>query len=165
MSEDLRSLLPSAVALTTMAVIALRVTMVRHPRVDAVERRRLVRSAAVAVLVQAGHFVEELTTGFHDAFPAVFGSGPMSTRLFVIFNVTWLVIWVACLPGLARGYRAAFFPVWFLAIALIANGVGHPLLALLTGGYFPGVGTAPITGVVGAWLLFRLAGATSPSAL
>jgi hypothetical protein len=48
------------------------------------------------------------------------------------------------------------FPVWFLAIASAANGVVHPILSLIVAGYFPGLWTSPLAGLLGAALLRTL---------
>jgi hypothetical protein len=53
------------------------------------------------------------------------------------------------------------FSVWFFAIAAIANGIAHPLLSLRVGGYFPGLLTSPILGLVGILLWSRLMAATT----
>ncbi len=117
--------------------------------------------AAIAILAQAGHFAEELTTALHERLSAAFGLPPMSLGLFVSFNVTWLVIWALSAWGLARRHHVALFPLWFLGIASVANGLLHPLLALNAGGYFPGLATSPLMAVVGALLLARLARVTA----
>ena len=41
--------------------------------------------------------------------------------------------------GLAERQRAALFPFWLLGIAGAANGIAHPLLSVIAGGYFPGL--------------------------
>jgi hypothetical protein len=108
------------------------------------------------VLTQAVHFVEELSTGFHRRFPEALGLPAWSTAFFVSFNVAWLVAWVLCIPGLTARRHLALFPLWFLAIAAVANGIAHPALAARAGGYFPGLVTAPVLGVGGLLLLRRL---------
>ncbi len=145
-----------------MAVVALWLTVSRGGvTADAAAVRSAVWVAAIATATQAGHFVDELTTGLHERLPAAFGLPPMSLRLFVSFNVAWLVIWVLSARGLARRRHLALFPLWFLGIAAVANGLLHPLLALNAGGYFPGLATSPVMAVVGALLLARLARATA----
>ncbi len=57
----------------------------------------------------------------------------------------------------------AFFPVWFFAIAAIVNGVAHPLPAVAARGYFPGLITSPVVGVVGVLLWLRLVAVTRSS--
>jgi hypothetical protein len=88
---------------------------------------------------------------------------PWSTAFFVSFNLAWLALWVLSVFGLRAGYRPAFFPLWFLALAMIANGVAHPLLSMVAGGYFPGLISSPAVGVVGALLLSRLRRVTAPA--
>lgn len=82
--------------------------------------------------------------------------------LFVAFNLTWLGIWAASVPGLRSRRALAFFAAWFLAIAGTINGVAHPLLALAAGGYFPGLASSPFVGSASVWLWLRLRRATCP---
>jgi hypothetical protein len=77
-------------------------------------------------------------------------------KLFVAFNLIWMSVWILSAAGLQRGHRMALFPVWFFAIASIANGVAHPLLAVAAHGYFTGLITSPILGVFGVLLWVRL---------
>ena len=42
------------------------------------------------------------------------------------------------------------------------NGLAHPLLAITSEAYFPGLATSPVIGGVGVWLWFRLHAATRP---
>jgi hypothetical protein len=44
------------------------------------------------------------------------------------------------------GSRLASGAVWFFALAAIANGVAHPALAVIGGGYFHGLFTVPFLG-------------------
>ncbi len=145
-----------------MAAAALWMTVSRGGvTADEAAVRSAVLVAAIATAAQAGHFVEELTSGLHERLPAAFGLPPMSLSLFVSFNVAWLVIWALSACGLARRQHVALFPLWFLGIASVANGLLHPLLVLNAGGYFPGLATSPIMAVVGALLLVRLARVTA----
>ena len=105
---------------------------------------------------QAAHFAEELVTGFPERLPALVGLAPMPLRFFVLFNLAWLAIWSLCAWGLAVRRRAALFPLWFLGVAGVANGVAHPLLSALARGYFPGLATSPVVGFLGVLLLRRL---------
>jgi hypothetical protein len=50
---------------------------------------------------------------------------------------------------------------WFLAIACVANGVIHPILSLAVAGYFPGLWSSPLVGILGVGLLRSMALATS----
>jgi hypothetical protein len=80
----------------------------------------------------------------------------------VTFNLAWVLAWILGSRGLLSRRRAALFPLWFLGIAALGNGIAHPLLALRHNGYFPGVITAPAVAVAGLLLLRRLWHATSP---
>jgi hypothetical protein len=104
------------------------------------------------------------TTGFHERFPELLGLAPWPVWFFVSFNLFWLAIWILSAWALGARRRAAFFPLWFLAIGCSANGVAHPLLSMRTRGYFPGLVTSLLVDVVGILLLRRLALITEPHA-
>ena len=153
-ASGLRSWLMGTSALTLLLMVAAGLTASRPlvPLADR-SRRRLVVIGIAAIGFQATHFVEEYMTGFYDAFPRVLGLPPWGSGAFVAFNVAWLGIWALSLAGVRRGWRPAEWPIWFLACALVANGVAHPLLSLARGRYFPGLATAPVVGVSGLLLL------------
>lgn len=120
------------------------------------ESRRMVPVLIAAVIVQCAHLGEELWSGFYRAFPLVMGVGPWSERQFVVFNAVWLAVFVAAILGVAHGWRPAYVATLFLAVGGgIGNGLGHIALAIQTGGYFPGLYTAPVVLVVGIMLLTR----------
>ncbi len=52
--------------------------------------------------------------------------------------------------------RWALVPIWFFSLGMALNGVAHSLLALRTGGYFPGLAGSPVVGVFGILLWSRL---------
>jgi hypothetical protein len=156
-NDELRSVLVGTAGLGAAAIAAALLTVTRGGiGADAGELRASVRVAVVAVLLQAAHFAEELATGFRERFPELLGLSPWSPRFFVSFNLVWLAVWALSLRGLAARRRLALFPLWFLAIAGVANGVAHPLFSALVGGYFPGLVTSPLVGVAGLVLLRRL---------
>ena len=116
MSEELRSILLGTAGLSVAGVIALFLALARGGvQAGEAELRAAVRLGGVAVLFQAAHFAEELATGFHLRFPALLGLSPWSLRFFVTFNLFWLVVWGLSLWGLRARWRAALFPLWFLA--------------------------------------------------
>ena len=157
MSEELRSILLGTAGLSVAAMVALGLTLARGGVIgDKTELRAAIRLAVLAVLLQAAHFAEEWTAGFHQRFPELLGLSPWSTRFFVTFNLVWLTIWVLSLWGLKARWRVALFPLWFLGLGCMANGLAHPLFALRTRGYFPGLLTSPLVGLVGLLLLRRL---------
>jgi hypothetical protein len=119
--------------------------------------KRILPIYATAVLVQCAHLAEEYATGFHLAFPPVFGTEPWSGRRFLAFNLVWLAIFAVGGLGLVRGIRVAWLVALFLAVGGgIGNGLGHLALAAREGGYFPGAWTGAVALVVGGVLLHRL---------
>ena len=157
MTDSLRSILLGTAGLTGAAIVALLVTLARGGvEADDARLRGAVRLAAIAAVLQGVHFAEEFATAFHRRFPELLGLAPWSDAFFLIFNLVWLAVWAVSIHGLARRRYVALFPLWFLAIAGIGNGLAHPLLSLRTGGYFPGLATSPLVGVAGLLLLRAL---------
>jgi len=117
---------------------------------------------AVALACQGLHFVEEAATGFPERFGPLLGVAEMPLGFFLWFNVVWLAIWIASVWGVRSAMGWAVFAAWFLGIAGALNGIAHPALAIVAGGYFPGLISAPIVGAASAWLLVRLARASTP---
>jgi len=161
MSETLRSILIGTAGLTIAGVAATFVTIIRgRPVADATSLHRAVRAVVATVLVQGAHFTEETATGFYQRFPELLGLAPWPSEFFVWFNLTWLAIWLIAAWGLAARRWVALFPLWFLGIASVANGIAHPLLSLAVRGYFPGLVTSPFVGAAGILVLRRLAAIT-----
>jgi protein-S-isoprenylcysteine O-methyltransferase Ste14 len=155
MSETLRSELLGTTGLSAAALAAVLLTLGRTPVArDRIGRERTTRLYAALVVAQALHAAEEYATGFYVAFPSSLGLAPWPAGFFLTFNLVWLAIWIAAAIGLRAGHHVAHAPVWFLAIAAVANGVAHPLLAIRAGGYFPGLVTSPLL-AVGGILLWR----------
>ena len=109
----------------------------------------------MTLAIQSLHFGEEYATGFQRLFPQWLGLDSWSDIFFVAFNGAWIAIWALSILALKRRPipLAALIALWFLGLAAIANGVGHPLLALANRGYFPGLVTAPFLGIAGFMLL------------
>ncbi len=160
MPDSLRSILLGLIPLQIILLVALGLTLVRRPRTDSAARDRLISLFLIGVAAQSLHFIEEFVTGFHCRWPELLGLSPWSAEFFVSFNVSWIAVWALSAAGLRAGVRAALFPTWFFAIGMTANLVAHPLLALNAGGYFPGLWTSPVVGVIGVMMLGRLAGYT-----
>lgn len=156
------SLVPSVAVLGLVAFAALQLALRRpSPAELTMERATASRALALATAAQIGHFAEEWATGFHVQFPALFGLEAMPLSFFVVFNLTWIVIWVASVPFLRSVRKPALFAAWFLAIAGMLNGVAHPVMAVASGGYFPGLLSSPLIGVAGVFLWKRLHSATT----
>ena len=152
MSDTVRSILTGTAGLDVAAAVALILTVRRPARATPPNFLLL---GWITLGIQSLHFVEEWLSGFGVRFPLLLGLNPWPETFFVSFNLAWLVIWAAALLTVVRT-RVALFPLWFLAIAAIANGLAHPLASLGTRGYFPGLVTAPLLGVAGVLLFARL---------
>lgn len=143
-------------ALWVALLAALVITFLQNPDAD-----RLARAAPWALVVlaiQSLHFTEEFSTGFHERFPAMLGFAQWTPVFFVVFNMAWIAAWSLAIAGAVT--RRASFPagwlIWFLAIAAAGNGIAHPVLAIVGGGYFPGLVTSPVLGVTGIFLVRAL---------
>ena len=98
--------------------------------------------------VQCAHSIEEYLTHLYKVLaPARYVSGLFSENLavgFVAFNSIVVLLGFGCYFGPIRAARgAAVIVAWAWVVIELANGVGHILLALNAGGYFPGL----VTGV------------------
>ena len=120
------------------------------------------RTAFLAlILVQAAHSTEEYVFALYDVFaPARFASELVSSSPalgFAILNVAIVAFGAWCYLARVRPGRASG-PGWMWPWVLVSlgNGVGHTTIALLRGGYFPGVATAPILFVLAAFIATRL---------
>ncbi len=156
------SVVPSLVVLGIAAFFALQLAVRRPSPAEFADKRAAAsRALAHATGIQCVHFAEEWATGFHVHFPALLGLEPMPLSFFVGFNLAWIAAWVVSVPLLRSAQPLAFFAAWFLAIAGMLNGVAHPLLALTSGGYFPGLITSPAIGLAGILLWRQLHRATA----
>lgn len=119
--------------------------------------RRLLITAVCFHLV---HLAEETVTGFHILFPQLLGLAPWPVSIFLSFNIGWVLIWLGgiFLFSLTRFTITTF---WFLAIASVVNGIAHPALSFVVGGYFPGLVSSPFVGVLGILIIRRLYHASS----
>lgn len=115
--------------------------------------RAVVRRYAAGLVAFALHFTEEYVTGFHRALPRLVGYEWTSAQ-FVAFNASWFAVFVISLFGVRRGVRLAYLPLFFFAVGGgLLNGIGHVALALMRGGYFPGLVTAPLMFAAGVAIL------------
>lgn len=155
------SYLPSIVVLGLAALAAFALaTKYPSPPENASERQAAARALIVALSIQSIHFAEEAVTGFHEQLGPVFGLPDMPFSIFIVFNLAWIGIWIASVPGIRTGHGAAYFAAWFLAIAGMVNGIAHPMLAVVSGRYFPGLATSPVIALASVWLWLRLQAAT-----
>jgi hypothetical protein len=124
--------------------------------------------AAFAILIgaQAAHSVEEYVFRLYDIFsPArlvssLFSSNPATG--FAIANAGIVLFGVWCYTMRIRpSHPSDRALAWLWVILELGNGLGHTTLAALRGGYFPGVGTAPILIGVSFYMASRLSRGTS----
>lgn len=163
MDEPLTSMLLGTAAIWAMAAAALWLTSSRPmPALPQPQRDGLLRLYLLAISLQCLHFLEEFLTGFQLRFPPLLGLQPWTAEFFVAFNVAWIALWSLCAAGVMKGIQAAYFSLWFLSLGLLVNAIAHPGLSLLTGGYFPGLLTAPFEGWIGFLLWGRLRRLSEP---
>jgi len=109
------------------------------------------------ILAQAAHSIEEYVTKLYEVFaPARFVSSLVSNDLargFLIANISLVTfgLWCSAVP-VRRRWPSARGLMWFWTILELGNGIGHSVMALSRGGYFPGVATAPFLLLFASWL-------------
>jgi hypothetical protein len=113
------------------------------------------------VLLQTLHSLEEYVFELWEHLPpARFLSGLVSDDLplgFAIINLSIIaaVFWCYFVPVRNDGSSARSV-VWFWAMIESVNGIGHIGFGLFSGGYFPGLYTAPFLFLAGAFLIMQL---------
>jgi hypothetical protein len=113
------------------------------------------------ILAQAAHSVEEYVYRLFDVFgPARFVSNLFSSNIalgFAIANICIVLVGVWCyLARVRSSHPSARGYAWFWTCLEFANGLGHVILSVRRGGYFPGVGTAPLLIMASSYLASRL---------
>jgi hypothetical protein len=116
---------------------------------------------ALVILVQAAHSIEEYVFRLFEVFaPARWVSGLFSTNPaagFALANVAIVLFGVWCYWARVRpAHASARGYAWFWVCLELANGVGHLIQSAVRGGYFPGVGTAPLLIAASFFLAFTL---------
>ena len=101
------------------------------------------------ILAQAAHSIEEFVTRLYDVLaPARIISDAISTDRatgFLIANAALVTLGLLCwVFPVCQRWPSARLVAWAWVMVELANGFGHALFALGTGGYFPGVATAPL---------------------
>ena len=113
------------------------------------------------ILAQVAHSIEEYVFRLFDVFaPARFVSGLVSNDLafgVALINAGLVAFGLWCYFARVRsGHPSGRAFAWFWAGLEFVNGIGHSALAISSGGYFPGVATAPVLVGVSAYLSFKL---------
>jgi len=107
------------------------------------------RAFALLILAQAAHSVEEYVYRLFDVFaPAGFVAGMFSSNHavgFALANALLVGFGAWCYVARVRPSRSsARAYAWFWTGLEAVNGTSHVFFSILRGGYFPGVGTAPL---------------------
>lgn len=125
--------------------------------------RSTIGAFAILIVTQAAHSIEEFVTGLYALLPpaalvsSLFASDPMTG--FAIANALLVGFGVACwLVAFRNGGRVGRMLAVGWAILETANGLGHIVMAIGAGGYFPGLATAPFLLLGGGWLIVTLRG-------
>jgi len=112
-------------------------------------------------IFQALHSLEEYVFKLWEhLYPARLLSGLVSDDLsfgFAVINSTIVVLifWSYLIP-LRNNVIWARKVVWFWAVLETLNGVGHIWFGVSSGGYFPGLYTAPFLLLIGVLLIRQL---------
>lgn len=120
------------------------------------EQNKIVPIYLLGIAVQCVHACEEYLMDFHIRFPSLFGY-LWSDKLFVVFNLIWLFVFVFAAWGVLHKIRVAYLGVWFFVlVGGIGNGMIHPALSMMQGGYFPGLVTSFAHLIIGVLLIREL---------
>ncbi len=99
----------------------------------------------LALSIQFVHFIEEYVNDFTVKVPALIGMPPNPEQFWIIFNMVAYSIFIIGGIIIFRGIKELMIiPLFFIVVGVIMNSVGHILISLYTGGYFPGLYTAII---------------------
>jgi hypothetical protein len=117
---------------------------------------------------QAAHSIEECVFRLYDVFaPARLVASLISSdpaRGFLIGNVVLVLFGLLCYFVWVRPNRpSAALVAWFWALLELGNGIGHPLIAVARGSYFPGAATAPLLLGLSIYLMTRLSADAAPA--
>lgn len=150
MSEQLQSILIGTFGLSLAAMASLYLAF-RRNTIKKSHHKRLVQLVVLGTFFHLIHFAEETLTGFYTAFPEFLNLAPWPVSFFVTFNLICVALWLTCIPFI-KNHQTALAPIWFLSIASTINLIAHPLLSLAVGGYFPGLYSSPLVGILGITL-------------
>lgn len=123
--------------------------------------RRSQTAFLALIASQAAHSLEEYAFRLFDVFgPARFVSALFSGNLetgFAVANTGVVLLGAGCYWAFVRSGPALALPIaWFWTVLEFANGIGHTLLALSRGSYFPGLATAPLLIAASGYMGYRL---------
>jgi hypothetical protein len=147
-------------AMLAAAMIHFRTTHRRMP-----DPERVLPIYLIALALQLVHFAEEYVYGFATRVTEISpGMPPFDADVFVVFNMIAYALFVLGALAIYRGIRFPMVIVWFFALAVIGNAIGHALLCIRVQGYFPGFYTSLGGWIVGPILIRRLLAAPATHA-
>ena len=111
---------------------------------------------AIGIAIFVAHATEEYLTGLAQRLPALVGREPWSDAQFLVFNATWLTIFVFAWFTYPRYPLGTLVLLFFAMAGGVGNGIGHLLVSLAQGAYLPGTWTAPLCAAVGAAILWKM---------
>ena len=129
------------------AYIAWLLTTYKNP----VQSRRVIHIYLLAVALQTIHLGEEYLGGFGPRITDLFNSDIFwsQSKFLVPFVFVGVPLWI--LAALAMSYKIPIvnalgnYMAWFYALgAGLINAIAHFIFPILSGGYFPGLYTAPL---------------------
>lgn len=111
----------------------------------------------LALGIQFIHFTEEYLTDFTIAVPGLLGEPAYPTDYWIVFNMVAYTVFILGGIILFKSIKSLMIiPLFFITVGVLINAVGHILLALYVGGYFPGLYTALIYIIIGPVLIKRV---------
>lgn len=122
---------------------------------------RIESTFGVMVAIQAVHSIEECVGRLWESYPpARFLVGLLPAdpaQSFAGLNVALVAfgVWSHFWP-VRRGWASARSLLWLWIVVEIINGITHSTWALWTGGYTPGVATAPLLLILALYLARQL---------
>lgn len=113
---------------------------------------------AWGIIFYVVHQIECFLGTFHVTLPQLFGWIAWPGSLYLAVQAGCVLIWLPSTAGIRHLNRAAFLPAWFFALVAMGLGFLVPVLALTVEGYFPGLMSSSLVGVMGALTLRQLWG-------
>jgi len=113
------------------------------------------------VLAQVAHSLEEYAFRFYEVFPPARFLNDLVPGLtqpvFIIVNALLASFGLWCfLANVRLGSKSARDWVWIWVVIELFNGLAHPVWAIATRGYVPGLATAPLLLGLAGYLFHRL---------
>src|SRR5512140_1403842 len=130
---------------------------------------RISRTFLLLIGLQALPSAEEYATEFYARFPPAVALDHLLPGVarpgFVAFNAGLIGFGLWCYAArVRRGGVASRRWIWVWVGIEIFNGIGHPVWAVLVGGYVPGLASAPLLLCVALVLLWQLRAASANDA-